>query len=338
MCDEKIKRIDWIDIVKAFAIICVIWGHVVDSDTKIKTLLYAFHMPLFFMLSGMVTQEKSSYKREMWKKFVQKKIDTLILPYLLWAFIYASLTVENIIYILWGTRETLLMADSLSSLWFLPVLFLASLFMEMILSVVSKLKYKRMGLILSGASSFIAGMLLPHNTSYGMVWGFDISLVALAFMIFGHLLLPVLKEVAHQKMWKLCAVLTVVGGTFLKCASEGQPDLGYVLMANAEYGNIIWFVANAVLGSLFVTGMALLVFKCGKTSGILKWIGKNTLGIFVIHKPVAQAGRHILQYAGLDYNNAVISLAVSIVVLVCSGLGVWFINNYIPVLFGKRIK
>ena len=44
------KRIKYIDMLKAFCIILVIAGHMGYTPTKVKLLLYIFHIPLFFFL------------------------------------------------------------------------------------------------------------------------------------------------------------------------------------------------------------------------------------------------------------------------------------------------
>ncbi len=64
------ERIAWIDAVKGFAIICVVLGHVVNGYMDaglysqhtaflqdIYNMVYAFHMPLFFMISGFLFRE-----------------------------------------------------------------------------------------------------------------------------------------------------------------------------------------------------------------------------------------------------------------------------------------
>ena len=45
------KRILWIDYAKAFAMFFVIFGHV-NSGNYLTNWIYSFHMPLFFLLSG----------------------------------------------------------------------------------------------------------------------------------------------------------------------------------------------------------------------------------------------------------------------------------------------
>ena len=47
------ERLLYIDMLKAFGIILVVMGHVFhDSDSIVSHFIYAFHMPLFFLLSG----------------------------------------------------------------------------------------------------------------------------------------------------------------------------------------------------------------------------------------------------------------------------------------------
>lgn len=45
------ERIIWIDYAKAIAMLFVIFGHV-DSGNYLTNWIYSFHMPLFFLLSG----------------------------------------------------------------------------------------------------------------------------------------------------------------------------------------------------------------------------------------------------------------------------------------------
>lgn len=62
---EEMKRIDYIDIAKCFAILCVVIGHVLCYDlygfdhawkeSSLMRFIYSFHMPLFIFLSGLVS-------------------------------------------------------------------------------------------------------------------------------------------------------------------------------------------------------------------------------------------------------------------------------------------
>ncbi len=76
------KRLDYIDIAKALGMLTIMWGHI--AANKSVTFVYAFHIPLFFFLSGMVFVQ---YKYPDFKSFVKRRIQTLIVPYIIYSFI-----------------------------------------------------------------------------------------------------------------------------------------------------------------------------------------------------------------------------------------------------------
>ena len=78
------NRIEYIDFAKALGMLTIMWGHIVIGEST--KFVYAFHIPLFFFLSGMVfcpDRYNNSFPL-----FVKRKIQTLILPY----FIYSVIT------------------------------------------------------------------------------------------------------------------------------------------------------------------------------------------------------------------------------------------------------
>jgi fucose 4-O-acetylase-like acetyltransferase len=88
--EVKSKRIEYIDALKGFAIFCVLWGHSLqylkgsyDSPHDLMfEFIYSFHMPLFFMVSGIFF--KTSLKLNL-KAFTFKKGVQLLLPCVVWA-------------------------------------------------------------------------------------------------------------------------------------------------------------------------------------------------------------------------------------------------------------
>lgn len=72
---EKTKqRISWIDVTKGIAIYLVILGHSLIG-LKVNDYIFAFHMPLFFIASGLLFREKSI------KKTITGNIKKLLVPY-----------------------------------------------------------------------------------------------------------------------------------------------------------------------------------------------------------------------------------------------------------------
>lgn len=88
------ERLDWIDLSKGLGIVLVVYGHVArgmataglsfDHFTEIDRVIYSFHMPLFFMLSGFFFLKSA---RKGSKKYALSKVSTILYPYLLWSLI-----------------------------------------------------------------------------------------------------------------------------------------------------------------------------------------------------------------------------------------------------------
>lgn len=53
------KRIEWVDIAKGIAIMLMVIGHEV-SNGLVYALIFSFHMPLFFILSGYTSHRVTS--------------------------------------------------------------------------------------------------------------------------------------------------------------------------------------------------------------------------------------------------------------------------------------
>ena len=75
---EKEKRIEWVDIAKGIAILLVIIGHTVKFGSLSRNIIFSFHMPLFFILSGYTFRPATNAKTFF--KHLRKNFLHLILP------------------------------------------------------------------------------------------------------------------------------------------------------------------------------------------------------------------------------------------------------------------
>lgn len=89
------QRIPIYDYARVFVAYLVVLGHCLPEDHKLRTAIYAFHMPFFFLVSGMLHKELGYIP---WKKLFR----TLIIPYFFFNALYFLLTPflikANIIY------------------------------------------------------------------------------------------------------------------------------------------------------------------------------------------------------------------------------------------------
>ncbi len=97
---RKQKRLLWVDYAKGIGIFLVVVGHVLrglinssiipNSPTLefIDRWIYAFHMPLFFFLSGLFIQRSLS---KPFKKFILDKLYVIAYPYFVWSIFQSTL-------------------------------------------------------------------------------------------------------------------------------------------------------------------------------------------------------------------------------------------------------
>ena len=53
------ERLIWIDILKGLGILTVVFAHCYIPDELLKKIIYTFHMPLFFLISGYLHKTNS---------------------------------------------------------------------------------------------------------------------------------------------------------------------------------------------------------------------------------------------------------------------------------------
>lgn len=87
------KRIDYIDELRGLAIILVVIGHLIQfngfsTNNPVFEFIYSFHMPLFFSISGYITQKVTCvFNLRQLIIFIKKKFLALIIPLFTWSLI-----------------------------------------------------------------------------------------------------------------------------------------------------------------------------------------------------------------------------------------------------------
>ena len=130
----KERHLDYIDMVKGVGIILVVLGHSTYISEQALTWLASFHMPLFFIVSGLLFAYKQS-EQEPFGSYCRKRFCGMMIPYFWFSLIYIGVDY----YYLYAHPEVIdqafinaaaLQAVSLfgiSVLWFLPAIFLGEL-------------------------------------------------------------------------------------------------------------------------------------------------------------------------------------------------------------------
>ncbi len=126
---DKSKRLSYIDMAKGIAIILVVAGHSTLMGKGPLTFITSFHMPLFFIISGLLFYYKNT-KSEDFKSFARKRFFGMMVPYISFSviyliFYYLQLKSSELItpeYIHDAYLQTFSLYG-ISVLWFLPAIF-----------------------------------------------------------------------------------------------------------------------------------------------------------------------------------------------------------------------
>lgn len=133
-------RMDWADYAKGIGIILVVYGHLLSSGFHAglnipgrffdlsDSIIYGFHMPLFFLLSGLFVE--TSVRHRGTRSYLGNQLRRLVYPYFIWSILQVSVEVLFSSYTHKGTGLSNLFAivyQPWGQFWFIYVLFLMQL-------------------------------------------------------------------------------------------------------------------------------------------------------------------------------------------------------------------
>lgn len=279
---EHKKRVFWIDNMKAIGIMLVIIGH---NNSKLINYIYAFHMPLFFFISGVLFGEK---KTKNFKEYFIHKFKTIMIPYISfsivlffnWVFIRKNYRngyslKRNIFGIFYAIGEHEFMNWGLQ-MWFLPCLFVTSIIFYLIRKENKKKTIKIM--ILLSIIGYSIGIFIEHiNGIYPIIrlpWSIDTALMAVMFFGVGYYMKEKLlsrKEIGKSYLIKLIVSIIIFIGLV---NINGRVDMNTLI-----YKNYLLFLSAAFVGIAIVYFISNLLPE----SKIAAYLSVNTLFLLAFH-------------------------------------------------------
>lgn len=286
------ERIDYIDTAKFFGIVALLIEHTgnwVDISSPIydtlKLWICSYHMPLFFIIYGMVVSKKSLDNIHSFLALLNKQLKSLIVPYVLWTMIYSKGYGTNFFAgVVYGSNPALSHADTNAVLWFLPTMFLVTIIYQFILEFIEKSGEKKIPiaftiLICSLIAKFLGD--IANNISVRLPWGIDIAFMGVAFAILGkYICLPILKKIMDGKFKLICVVLLAISGyanSFVNRPVSG--NYWCTVMGLGVYGrSILLFIVGAMLNVCLILLISnFLRFK------LFHYLGRHSLLMMAAH-------------------------------------------------------
>lgn len=280
---EKQQRIEAVDILRGIGIIIMIMGHIGFGDT-FDLYIHAFHMPLFFFVSGYFVSEESVSS----ELYIVKKGRTLLIPYYAFASIFIVIKfileygkdvdwMEQFYRIFFYPTAGMPIAGAL---WFLMALFWS----DVIFHFLHKLFYKN-DWILWGASLIVGmiGMAVSSIRGIRFPWALDAAMTGVSFLGTAYFMKQKKETFMVRNLFRMkfpIFLLSAIVNGYLIFYN------GMINMRKGEYSILPLTYLNAILAILLFWNIASWIENLKNIRGfglgekIVKEIGSNSL-IFV---------------------------------------------------------
>lgn len=333
---SSIGRIQYLDIAKIAVAFLVVFTHLYSYPSVERLYIYSFHMPLFFIVSGMFHKYRGYIQ-------IKKYVRTILIPALFFIVLYDIIFIipfhlgydivwsgvergTNIFHSLWnvlldGRKESITKISGNGVCWFLLALFWCKVFTDCI--------KKKMYLVLFLTISIVSALALYLQDSiFHMIQCF----IALPFYYIGFLY----KDNINRFVMTYRPTITFAIGLILLSLNVFLTTInGRVSVLGHTFGNlhlplnVIVFYLNAFIGSIGVFCLAAVVKVKGSypqrlANSLISIVGLQQFFI----TPFAY-------YVGMDQAFS-ISLFASIIIVALCYIGHSIIMHLCPQVLGKK--
>jgi len=305
------NRVNWIDFCRGGGMLLVLLGH---TAFPFRSFVYGFHMPLFFVVSGLVYHEA---KVCPFVKYAKK----LLVPYGVYAVI--NLICDLLFHIkeidgyplgtkiigLLYSRGTIIWMPNCSPIWFLTCMFVALCIMYVVTRLNSDL-LKHICVAVCAIVSYVLYILgVPK-----LLWNVDTALMAVLFIWIGF-------QLKYYIIYKINLLTAICLGLIGSMSIFLNPGVEF---NNNTYGNLFLMLFGAVGVCILAVKISSLIGNSnGKISSYIQWIGKNTIFFLSFDYLVGAVSRSLLNRMNL---NEWMFVLVMKIILLSVGCFVW---NYI---------
>ncbi len=278
-----------IDILKGILIVLVVIGHY--NVGLVHDIIFLFHMPLFFVVTGLLYKDNTVLN---WS-YIKKCVKRYIIPYvaymiLLFPLINRRLSVKQTLRLLWGGR-------AVTGVWWYMTCLFASLIIFTLIRMICKNKKSALLVILAGGivaviESHIISKI-PFLQNPGIPWNIDVALLAVVYIAIGFyfkkFILCLMRD--ENKKYDNMALFFVV--IFIAFAYLNYKDdtIWYFDMKPVCYNSLVMSILIPIIIGVIICR---IIFWFDKIQSVRKlvyvfeFLGQMTVPIMYIHVPVNQ--------------------------------------------------
>lgn len=318
-------RVDYIDEVRFIGILLMIMGHIGFGEI-FDIWIHSFHMPLFFIISGMFYRDKEIRKQ------IINLMRTLLIPYfsvgtfhlvIAWI-VYKEIHIENIYcYVINPATGGIQIAGAL---WFLPALFCTNIIYLLYRRITVNYNIITFLVIITA----IIGMVWNKFVGWRMPFCLDIAFVGVGFYHIGWFINNKLKCLLKIRFWM--AVVIIISLSYIAISQAG-----YMNMRTGMYSNSFLFWIDAAGITLALINVVKTIENICGESLLKKYacsVGKNSIVYVCFNQLIIMIVLH------LDRGLSIDSYIKNIVVLIESLLALRVIEmimvkTKLKILLGK---
>lgn len=293
------KRVQWLDVAKGITIILMVLGHT-SIPERLSNFIFAFHMPLFFIASGLCT----NWAKDNYGTFVLKKLRTLGIPFLVYSIAVVLIAwLADYREIEW--RGVLVKGWEGYALWFVPVLFFSLVVAKFVMCFVNKewLRYAICVLLILG------GALLRYRHIY-LPWTLATVPYATCLVLLGSSLRKFQEYIDKPRWWILIVTLLLT----IVISQNWRMDLAWNCITP-----VVLLTIGAMAGTVMMFTFSSYWTKISWLSKILQAIGKETFIIMAFSQILCLAISHFFTLNKLVEYGLMFSLLL-VIVLIKNGI------------------
>lgn len=327
------KRTAWVDYARAIGIVLVVYGHVArglfnagipvpePAYALVDSVVYSFHMPLFFFLSGLFFLE--SLNKRGGRQLILSKVDTIVYPYVLWSIVQGSVEAALSKFtngkVTWGEVFAFPWAPR-AQFWFLYALFLIFVLATILFYVLPK--RSAVVLFVLAAILYVAGTQLPRNVILEFVTQ------NFVYFLFGVVFYE--RLMAFDFSSKTVVLAAMAAFVVVQVAFHGVLGLNY---SNKGFASLV----VALVSILAVVAVSYRIPP--DRFPFVAYVGSNSMAIYLMHI-LAGSGVRVILKSFLGVQSFAIHLIAGCVVGLLAPLAVVEITRRlgIPFLFSAPVS
>lgn len=278
-----VDRIKEIDVAKGIGIFLVVIGH---SHLPIDKFIYWFHMPLFFIISGMLYKKQNNISD--WFSLINKRFNKLLIPYFIFGSIIAIIIflltkdflwlLKTLAKIIYGGR---LLGAPFSVFWFVTVLFSTQ-----IIYAIAQIKLSKKILLISLLISYLLAEIYSNIfflRELAIPWNLDVVPIAVVYFGIGSFFKDNFGLVISKHKYQLLIILL----TFIFIILQKVGLLNYELdMKNKIYNHFFLDIAIPLVFTLSIFIVSQYFKRINYLDIIFTYLGKISMFIMYLHWPV----------------------------------------------------